>query len=64
MNRYMEIANQNAKNGIKNKEGGPFGAVITDKDGKIIANGNNKVLKSNDPTAHSEIVAITNACEK
>ena len=53
----MELAKQNAENGIKNNEGGPFGAVITDKEGNIIANGNNKVFKNNDPTAHAEIVA-------
>ncbi|CCZ56011.1 cytidine/deoxycytidylate deaminase [Clostridium sp. CAG:1219] len=64
MNEYMKIAKENADNGIKNKEGGPFGAVIVDKDGKIISNGNNKVIKNNDPTAHAEIVAIRQACEK
>ena len=64
MNEFMNIAKQNAERGIKEKEGGPFGAVIVDKDGKIIANGNNQVLKQNDPTAHAEIVAIRNACKK
>jgi len=64
MNKFMEIANENAKKGIENKEGGPFGAVIVDKEGNIIANGNNKVLKNNDPTAHAEIVAIREACKK
>ena len=64
MNKYMEIANQMAKNGINNNEGGPFGAVITDKDGNIIATGDNQVLKSNDPTAHAEVMAIRNACAK
>lgn len=58
MNKYMKIAKKNAENGIKNKDGGPFGAVILDKDGNIIANGNNKVLKTNDPTAHAEVVAL------
>ncbi len=64
MNKYMKIAKENADNGIANKEGGPFGAVITDKKGNIIANENNKVLKNNDPTAHAEIVAIREACKK
>lgn len=64
MNRFMELAKQNAKCGIENNEGGPFGAVIIDKKGNIISNGNNKVLKNNDPTAHAEIVAIRNACKK
>ena len=64
MNEFMKVANDNAKNGIENKEGGPFGAVIVDKKGNIISNGNNKVLKNNDSTAHAEIVAIREACRK
>lgn len=64
MNTYMEIAKNNSIKGFKNNEGGPFGAVIIDKKGNIIAEGNNKVLCENDPTAHAEIVAIRNACKK
>ncbi len=63
MNKYMKMAKENADNGIDNREGGPFGAVIVDKEGNIIANGNNKVLKDKDPTAHAEIVAIREACK-
>ena len=64
MNTYMELAKQNAVKGMKNEEGGPFGAVIVDKDGNVISNGNNKVLLTKDPTAHAEIVAIREACRK
>ncbi len=64
MNKYMEIAKKCAEYGIVNKEGGPFGAVITDKNGNIIAKGNNMVLADNDPTAHAEVVVIREACEK
>ena len=64
MDKFMKIAKENAENGIANKEGGPFGAVIVNKSGNIISNGNNKVLKNNDPTAHAEIVAIREACKK
>lgn len=64
MNKYMKTAKENAEKGMKNNEGGPFGAVIVDKEGNIIANGNNKVIKNNDPTAHGEIVAIREACQK
>lgn len=41
--------------------GGPFGALIV-KDGQVIGRGVNRVTKSNDPTAHAEIVAIREAC--
>lgn len=64
MNEYIKIAKEMAENGMKNNEGGPFGAVITDKNGNIISKGNNQVLKNNDPTAHAEVVAIRNACKK
>lgn len=63
MNEYIKIAKDMAKNGIKNNDGGPFGAVIVDKEGNIIAKGNNEVLKSNDPTAHAEVIAIRKACK-
>lgn len=64
MNEYMKIAKENADKGISKNEGGPFGAVIVDKQGNVIANGNNKVLLEKDPTAHAEITAIREACKK
>lgn len=48
---------------VTQEKGGPFGAVIV-KDGEIIATGANCVTSHNDPTAHAEVVAIRNACEK
>jgi len=59
MSRAIELA----KKGIDSNAGGPFGAVIV-KNGEIIAEGYNKVTSTMDPTAHAEVVAIRNACEK
>lgn len=64
MNKFMQKAKNNAQEGISKKEGGPFGAIIVDKEGNIISNGNNKVIKNTDPTAHAEIIAIREACKK
>ena len=58
----MKKAVEEALEGIRKKEGGPFGAVVV-KDGVVIAVGNNKVIVTNDPTAHAEIVAIRRATE-
>ena len=60
---FMRRAIRLAQNGIDGNSGGPFGAVVV-KDGEIIAEGWNQVTSSNDPTAHAEIVAIRNACDK
>jgi tRNA(Arg) A34 adenosine deaminase TadA len=45
------------------KSGGVFGAVIV-KDGKIIGEGYNQVIRHNDPTWHGEMQAIREACKK
>ena len=54
---FMNLAIAEAKVGIANGHGGPFGAVVV-KDGKMIASGHNCVLKDNDSTCHGEIAAI------
>ncbi|MCB1196949.1 MAG: nucleoside deaminase [Deltaproteobacteria bacterium] len=59
---YLRHAIALAKKGVQNKDGGPFGAVIV-RHGDVIAEGNNMVTSTNDPTAHAEIVAIRRACE-
>lgn len=63
MNAYMQIAIEEAREGIRQGHGGPFGAVIV-KDGEIIAKGHNHVVAYNDPTCHGEIDAIRKACKK
>lgn len=60
-NNYMNMAIEEARKGIFNKEGGPFGAVIV-KDGTVIGKGHNRVVSNNDPTAHGEVSAIRDAC--
>mmetsp|Transcript_8595 Transcript_8595/g.13911 ORF Transcript_8595/g.13911 Transcript_8595/m.13911 type:complete len:150 (+) Transcript_8595:348-797(+) len=57
----MDVAIEEAKEGVERGEGGPFGAVIVDANGKIIARAHNMVLQSNDPTAHAEMEVIRKA---
>lgn len=63
MNKWMETAVKEALKGVRKNEGGPFGAVVV-KDGVILAKTHNRVLKTNDPTAHAEILAIRKASKK
>jgi len=41
----------------------PVGAIIVNKDGKIIASGHNERELHKDPTAHAEIVALRRATQ-
>ncbi|MBT9523265.1 MAG: nucleoside deaminase [Dechloromonas sp.] len=59
--QFLARAIELARHGSESGEGGPFGAVIV-RDGKIIAEGWNRVVASHDPTAHAEISAIRTAC--
>ena len=56
----MEAITLSGKN-LKMMHGGPFGAVVV-KDERIIGRGYNRVILTNDPTAHAEIIAIREAC--
>lgn len=58
MRMAIDLSVENIDNG-----GGPFGAVIV-RDGEVIATGVNRVVPNNDPTAHAEVNAIRNACQK
>lgn len=59
---YMQVAIDEAYDGINQHHGGPFGSVVV-KNGEIVGKGHNKVIKENDPTAHGEIEAIRDACK-
>lgn len=60
---FMREAIRLSEKGMEAEDGGPFGAVIV-RDDKIIGSGWNRVLRTNDPTAHAEIVAIRDACSR
>lgn len=59
----MDEAIRLALHGVAQNRGGPFGAVIV-KEGQIIGRGENRVTSENDPTAHAEMVAIRDACQR
>ncbi|MBO5271197.1 MAG: nucleoside deaminase [Muribaculaceae bacterium] len=60
--RFLEMAAELAEKNIDNG-GGPFGAVIV-RNGEVVATGVNRVTADNDPTAHAEVNAIRQACQR
>lgn len=60
---FMKLAIEMAIDGVKKKGSGPFGAVIV-KGNELVGMGINQVTRGLDPTAHAEIVAIRDACQR
>ena len=62
-NQFMQEALNLARQGIQQRHGGPFGAVVVVQ-GEILGRGWNQVVRNNDPTAHAEMIAIREACDR
>jgi guanine deaminase len=59
MRRAIMLGMENVRTG----SGGPFASLVA-REGRIVAEGVNRVTATNDPTAHAEVVAIREACRK
>jgi len=60
---FLSKAVEEAYEGVRCGDGGPFGAVVV-KDDQIIVKCHNMVLRNMDPTAHAEVTAVREACKK
>jgi guanine deaminase len=60
---FMLRAIELAREGMLRGAGGPFGAVVV-RGGEVVGEGCNRVLETNDPTAHGEVSAIRDACSR
>jgi tRNA(Arg) A34 adenosine deaminase TadA len=59
---FMYLAIEASREGMESGDGGPFGCIIVKGD-EMVGRGHNRVLVTNDPTAHAEVVAIRDACD-
>ena len=59
LKQAVDMACENVRSG----RGGPFAAIIV-LDGEVIGRGVNEVTEMKDPTAHAEIQAIRQACQR
>lgn len=61
--KFMSLAIDEMRRGLKAGQS-PFGAIVVDSKGRVIAKGHNTVVRDNDPSAHAEVNAIRAACKK
>ncbi|XP_058754245.1 guanosine deaminase-like isoform X2 [Vicia villosa] len=62
-NEFLTKAVEEAYKGVESGDGRPFGAVIVRND-EVVVSCHNMVLRNKDPTAHAEVTAIREACQK
>jgi tRNA(Arg) A34 adenosine deaminase TadA len=61
---FMAMAlKQMRQAGVLDKTGGPFGAVVV-LGGQVLATAGNSVMRDKDPSAHAEVNAMREACQK
>src|SRR5437868_9997211 len=60
---FLALAVRLALDNVQQHRGRPFGAVLVNKDGAVVATGVNTILESGDPTAHAELQAIRAAAK-
>lgn len=53
-----------ARRGVRLGHGGPFGAAVIDKKGRVLSVAHNTVLRDSDPSCHAEVNAIRAAAKK
>jgi guanine deaminase len=60
----VELLREAIEMGVRSAsgEGGPFGALVAQNDGRVVGRGTNRVVSEGDPTLHAEVVAIREAC--
>ena len=58
---FLSKAVEEAYEGVRCGDGGPFGAVVVKGD-QIVVKCHNMVLKNMDPTAHAEVTAVREVC--
>ncbi|KAK7391911.1 hypothetical protein VNO78_20335 [Psophocarpus tetragonolobus] len=61
--KFLTEAVEEAYKGVECGDGGPFGAVVVRND-EVVVSCHNMVLRNTDPTAHAEVTAIREACQK
>jgi tRNA(Arg) A34 adenosine deaminase TadA len=61
--RPMDLALEEAET-AKARGEVPVGAVVLGPDGEVLARAGNRTLERRDPTAHAELLAIREACER
>ncbi len=59
MEKALKLAMRNVEKG----QGGPFGAIVADSEGRIIGDGVNAITSRCDPMAHAEVMAIRKAAD-
>ena len=60
---HLDRAIALSRAGMQAREGGPFGSVVV-LDGEVVGEGWNRVTSTADPTAHAEVVALRDACQR